>query len=220
MFSKLFVNFHAPNVTRIPSGIFNCLKKKKKRCEQNSEGGAELELRDQDSKVGDIFEDGEEWVGFGKPEQWTKEGSTGRRVWRQNWATPPCPIWSSREASVPSLQQLALSEVGQSCGGDIVADGARPGECFMLDQGMCVYLAGNVEPLKSVQQKEWCVNVFYKSLNPLYSCLVLCCYGLLSMRHLFNPHHTLAERLSCPCIIKKETKAWTVSVFHHTSHKQ
>lgn len=45
------------------------LKKKKKRCEQNSEGGAELELRDQDSKVGDIFEDGEEWVGFGKPEQ-------------------------------------------------------------------------------------------------------------------------------------------------------
>ena len=93
-------------------------------------------------------------------------------------------------------------------------------ECFMLDQGMCVYLAGNVEPLKSVQQKEWCVNVFYKSLNPLYSCLVLCCYGLLSMRHLFNPHHTLAERLSCPCIIKKETKAWTVSVFHHTSHKQ
>ena len=63
----------------------------------------------------------------------------------------------------------------------------------MLHQGMCIYLAGNGEPLKSVQQKEWCMNVFDKSLNPLYSCLVLRCYGLLSMHHLCNPHHTLGK---------------------------
>lgn len=38
-----------------------------KKCEQNLEG-AELELRDQDRKVGDRFEDGDEWVGFGERE--------------------------------------------------------------------------------------------------------------------------------------------------------
>lgn len=68
------------------------------------------------------------------------------------------PVQSSRDASAPSLQRLALGRVGQSCGSDTVTDRACLGECFLLDQGICDYLAGNVEPLKSVQDKEWCAT--------------------------------------------------------------
>lgn len=128
-----------------------------------------------------------------KTERWgmglkvVKNGSTGRREPHH------CVPFGAAEASVPSLEHWALSRVGQSYGGNIVPDRACPGECLMLDQGVCIYSAGNGEPLKSVRQKEWCVNVLYKSLNPLYSRLVLHCYGLLSKHHPCNPHHTLGK---------------------------
>lgn len=74
------------------------------------------------------------------------------------------PVQSSRDASAPSLERLALGRVGQNCRSDIVTDRACLGECFLLDQGICDYLAGNVEPLKGVQRKEWCATCFINLL--------------------------------------------------------